>query len=223
MRVLLAESNRTVLASASKSLGRYGFGVDYCTNLSELLSMMSSVSYDCVIMHIDHPGGEGFSAINTARSLGIRAPILLITPKNSVEDRIKGLNSGADDCLTNPFIFDELLARIRALMRRGGPVRRDVLTAADLEMDLQTREVERAGKKIKLTAKEFSILEYMLRNKNRLLTREQIIDHVWNYDFDSYSNIVDVYIRYLRKKLDTGYDKKLITTVRGSGYMLKDE
>ena len=150
-------------------------------------------------------------------------PVLLLTAKDSVIDKVAGLDAGADDYLVKPFAFDELLARVRALMRRQTDVEGSSLSIADLTMDLLARKVQRGSKEITLTVKEFALLEYMLRNKQRILTRSQIADHVWNYSFDSGTNIVDVYIRYLRRKIDSDESQKLIHTIRGVGYILKEE
>lgn len=168
------------------------------------------------------PGKDGLSILKEMRNQGNLTPVLLLTARDSVEDRVRGLDCGADDYLVKPFSFDELLARIRVLLRRQGPERKNELTVADLTMNLSSHEVSRSNQKIELTSKEFAILEYLLRNKNRVLTRTQIVEHVWNFDFDCSSNIVDVYIRYLRSKIDEGFNLKLISTIRGSGYSIKE-
>ncbi|MGB9809604.1 MAG: winged helix-turn-helix domain-containing protein, partial [Caldanaerobacter sp.] len=149
-------------------------------------------------------------------------PVLMLTAKDSIEDKVKGLDTGADDYLTKPFELSELMARIRALLRRESPTKSPILKVADLELNTLTRQVKRGGKEINLTSKEFALLEYMMRNTGRVLTRSQIADHVWDYEFDGFSNIIDVYIRYLRKKIDDGFENKLIHTIRGSGYCLKE-
>lgn len=222
MRILLVEDNRTILDAVTKSFEKNGYSVDGCPNGTDALNYIDFGSYDCIVLDLVLPGTDGLSILKKIRGSGNPAPVLILSARDTVEDRIKGLDYGADDYLVKPFSLEELLARVRALLRRQSTDRKNELTAADLVMDLSNHVVIRSGKRIDLTTKEFAILEYLLRNKNRLLTRTQIVDHVWNYDFDCSSNIVDVYIRYLRTKLDEGFEKKLITTVRGSGYMLKE-
>ena len=222
MRLLLVEDNKSILNATAKVLEKSGYGVDTCDNGLEAQAYISSGEYDCIILDIMLPGKDGLSILLNMRDNNNQTPVLLLTAKDTIEDRVKGLDCGADDYLVKPFSVDELQARLRALLRRQGSERKNELTADDLIMDLTSHEVTRAGQKIELTSKEFSILEYLLRNKNRMLTRTQIVDHVWNYDFDSSSNIVDVYIRYLRTKIDDGFEKKLISTVRGGGYSIKE-
>ena len=194
-----------------------------CTgNGEEALSYLAMGSYDCIILDIMLPGKDGLSVLQAMRAKGDATPVLLLTARDSVEDRVKGLDSGADDYLVKPFSNDELSARIRALLRRRTDNKSNVLEFSDLKMDLIKREVSRADKSISLSAKEFSLLEYMMRNPDRVLTRAQMIEHVWNFDFDSDTNIINVYIRYLRGKIDKDHEIKLIHTVHGSGYMLRE-
>ncbi|MHB1421300.1 MAG: winged helix-turn-helix domain-containing protein, partial [Bacillota bacterium] len=181
-----------------------------------------TTEYDCIIFDIMLPIIDGISLLKNLRSNGKATPVLLLTAKDRVEDKVIGLDCGADDYLVKPFLFDELLARVRALLRRHSETRSHLLQISDLTLDLNTRQVTRAGQSIDLTTKEYSLLEYLLKNKGRMITRTQIADHVWDYDFDYNSNIVDVYIRYLRKKIDDGFSDKLIHTIRGSGYSLKE-
>ena len=220
--MLMVEDNKSILTSTAKWLSKAGYSVDACEDGMDAMSYLASSEYDCVILDIMLPGMDGISILREMRKCNNDTPVLLLTARDSIEDRVRGLDCGADDYLVKPFSLDELSARVRALMRRQGAERKNELAAADLIMDLSIHEVSRSNRKIELTSKEFSILEYLLRNKNRVLTREQIVEHVWNFDFDCSSNIVDVYIRYLRSKVDDGFDKKLISTVRGRGYSIKE-
>lgn len=222
MRLLLVEDNKSILTATAKCLEKSGYSVDTCRNGADAQSYISMGEFDCIILDIMLPGKDGLSILKEMRNQGNLTPVLLLTARDSVEDRVRGLDCGADDYLVKPFSFDELLARIRVLLRRQGPERKNELTVADLTMNLSSHEVSRLNQKIELTSKEFAILEYLLRNKNRVLTRTQIVEHVWNFDFDCSSNIVDVYIRYLRSKIDEGFNLKLISTIRGSGYSIKE-
>lgn len=187
------------------------------------MGFAGSYDYDLAILDIMLPKISGFEILKAIKSRNPLTPVLLLTAKDSVSDKVTGLDAGADDYLVKPFVFDELLARVRALLRRQTDIESSVLSIADLSLDLLTRKVQRGSKEITLTAKEFALLEYLLRNKQRVLTRGQIADHVWNYSFDSGTNVVDVYIRYLRRKIDDGESLKLIQTIRGVGYALKEE
>jgi len=218
----MVEDNKSILTATAKHIEKSGYSVDTCDNGLDAQSFIVTSVYDCIILDIMLPGLDGLSVLKNMRNCNNLTPVLLLTAKDSVEDRVKGLDYGADDYLVKPFSLDELLARLRALLRRQGSCRKNELEIADLVMNLSTHEVSRAGHKIELTSKEFAILEYLLRNRNCVLTRMQIVDHVWNFDFESSSNIVDVYIRYLRSKIDEGFEKKLISTRRGSGYTIKE-
>ena len=222
MRLLLVEDNKSILTATAKCLEKSGYSVDTCRNGADAQFYISMGKFDCIILDIMLPGKDGLSILKEMRNQGNLTPVLLLTARDTVEDRVRGLDCGADDYLVKPFSFDELLARIRVLLRRQGPDRKNELTVADLTMNLSNHEVSRSNRKIELTSKEFAILEYLLRNKNRVLTRTQIVEHVWNFDFDCSSNIVDVYIRYLRSKIDDGFNLKLISTIRGSGYSIKE-
>ena len=180
-------------------------------------------SYDLAILDIMMPKKDGLSVLRELRARGDATPVLLLTARDAVSDRVEGLDAGADDYLTKPFAFDELMARIRMLLRRGSPVKTDTLSIDGLTMELSSHRVTRGGREIQLSAREFAILEYLLRNRGSVLSRAQLESHVWDYDFEGGSNIVDVYVRYLRKKIDDPFDKKLIHTVRGVGYVLKEE
>ena len=222
MRILLVEDNRSILNATAKSLEKSGYSVDMCDDGLDAQSFISLTEYDCIVLDIMLPGMNGLSLLKEMRRSGNRSPVLLLTARDSVEDRVNGLDSGADDYLVKPFSLDELHARLRALLRRQDTDRKNELTASDLIMNPANHEVSRGERIIELTSKEFAILEYLMRNKNTVLSRIQIAEHVWNYDFDCSSNIVDVYIRHLRSKIDDGFDRKLIATVRGSGYTLKE-
>lgn len=222
MRLLFVEDEPDLREVLKKQLQGSGYSVDACGNGMEALDYMRLASYDTVILDIMLPGMDGLSVLKKMRTEGDKTPVLLLTARGSVEDRVAGLDLGADDYLVKPFAFDELLARLRVLLRRSGGQVSNVLRCGDLEMDLNSRSVSRAEREMQLSAKEFAVLEYLLRNQGVVLTRETIENHVWDYDFEGGSNVVDVYIRYLRKKVDDGFEKKMIQTVRGTGYVLKE-
>ena len=184
--------------------------------------MAESTEYDLILMDVMLPKKDGLSAIKEIREKNIQTPILCLTAKDTVDDIISGLDIGSDDYLTKPFAFAELVARVRALIRRGSQDRGAELYFADLRLDPVGHKVWRSSKEIDLTAKEYALLEYFMRNPNQVLTRTMIAEHVWDYTFDSFTNIIDVYVNYLRKKIDRDFDKKLIHTVRGVGYVLKE-
>lgn len=223
MRLLVVEDEPALLKSIARRLNEEGYSIDTAEDGEEAQDFIETAEYDCIILDIMLPAIDGLTILKRLRNNRVNTPVLILTAMDAIDDRVKGLDLGADDYLAKPFSFDELLARIRALLRRQVETRETVVTIADLALDTISHTVIRDGKNIELTAKEYSILEYMLKNKGRLLTRSQIADHVWNYDFDGNSNIVDVYIRYLRKKIDDNFDNKLIHTVRGSGYILQDK
>ena len=223
MRILFAEDERDLLDVAVKRLKAEGFGVDGCADGEEALSYIESTDYDLIILDIMMPKTDGLTVLKKIRRSGKNVPVLLLTAKDAVSDRVEGLDAGADDYLTKPYAFSELLARIRALLRRNGGTKSDVLKAADLEMELSTHRVTRGGVEIELSSKEFSLLESFMRNKGRVLSRGQLETQVWDYGFTGGSNVIDVYIRYLRKKIDDPFPQKLIHTVRGRGYMLKED
>ena len=187
------------------------------------MDYIDMASYDGMILDIMVPGKDGLTILKEVRDKGDDTPILMLTARDGIEDRVKGLDLGADDYLVKPFAFDELLARIRVMMRRKPQYTSNRLQAADLILDRDTKQVWRAGKEINLSAKEFMVLECLMRNQNIVLSRSQIEQNAWNYDFEGGSNVIDVYIRYLRKKIDEGFDRKLIQTVRGAGYVLRAE
>ena len=221
MRILIAEDEKELLSIIKRRLEDEDYAVDAVSNGIDALSYLASADYDAVILDVMMPGKNGFEVIKEYRENGGASPVLFLTARDAVDDRVQGLDSGADDYLVKPFSFKELLARLRAITRR--PKGRDggnILTAGSLKLDLASHKAMREGKEIDLSSKEFAILEFLMRNKGTILDRESIRDHVWSWDYDGESNVVDVYIRFLRKKIDDGFEEKLIQTVRGSGYMI---
>lgn len=222
MRLLVVEDEMHLQKLIKKRLVKEGYSVDACGNGAEAMDYLDAAEYDGVILDIMLPGMSGTDVLKTLRSKGNHVPVLFLTARDSIEDRVDGLDLGADDYLVKPFAFEELLARIRVMLRKRQTVPSDELVLADLTVDMRSRSVRRAGRLIELSSKEFAMLEYLMRNQGQVLSREQIENHVWDFDYEGGSNMVDVYIRYLRKKLDDGYEKKLIHTVRGAGYVMRD-
>jgi len=223
MRILVVEDEPNLNEVISKKLADEKFGVDSCFDGEEVFVYTEMVEYDAIILDIMLPKMDGLQVLKRLRAQGSNVPVLLLSAKGSVEDRVQGLNQGADDYLPKPFAFEELLARIRVMIRqRANYVQSNVFSLADLEVNCDTYEVRRAEEEIVLSGKEFAILEYMIHNVGVVLSREKIEEHIWNYDYEGGSNIVDVYIRYLRKKIDDKYKHKLIHTVRGIGYVLRE-
>lgn len=223
MRLLFAEDERDLNHILTKKLTEEGYSVDSCFDGEEALDFLLSADYDGVILDVMMPKKDGFEVLKEMHEEGIDAPVLFLTARDSIQDRVHGLDIGASDYLVKPFSMEELLARVRALTRRNVESKSSVLTACDLTMDTASHTVTRAGNQIDLSAKEYALLKYLLHNKNLVLSRETIEDHIWNFDYEGGTNVVDVYIRYLRKKIDDGYDTKLIGTVRGVGYVLRCE
>lgn len=221
MRILVAEDEKDLNRVIVKELIKNHYSVDACYDGQEALDYIRCAEYDAIILDIMMPIMSGTEVVHTLRKEKNPVPILFLTAKDSIEDRVAGLDIGADDYLVKPFAFDELLARIRAMIRRNSGNPDHCLTEANLKVDCNTRCVYRDNIEIELSNKEFAILEYLIRNKGIVLSRERIEQHVWNYDYEGGSNVVDVYIRYLRKKIDDAYEPKLIHTIRGSGYVLK--
>lgn len=223
MRILVAEDEQDLNRLMVQALERAGYSVDSCYDGADALDYAAGADYDCILLDIMMPKADGRTVLRTLRSRGCAVPVIFLTALDSVQDRIDGLDLGADDYLVKPFDMAELLARIRAATRKYGGQKTTVLTAGDLNLDTVTHGVTRAGQTINLSAKEYAILEYLLRNKGAVLSRAQLENHIWNYDYAGGSNVVDVYIAYLRKKVDAPFDKKLIHTVRGAGWVLREE
>lgn len=223
MKILVVEDEKKVASFIQRGLEEENFTVEIATNGEEGIAMAESNHYDLILMDIMLPKKDGLTVIKELRSNGINTPMLCLTAKDSVEDIVAGLDSGSDDYLTKPFAFAELLARVKALVRRGAQDRGAEVYFADLRLDPVTHKVWRSEKEIDLTTKEYGLLEYFMRNPNQVLTRAMIAEHVWDYTFDSFTNIIDVYVNYLRKKVDKDHSKKLIHTIRGVGYVLKED
>ena len=223
MRILVVEDEKKVASFIKRGLEEENFTVDMAYDGEEGLYMAEANPYDLILMDLMLPKMDGLAVIKALRGKGNKTPVLCLTAKDTVEDIVSGLDSGSDDYLTKPFAFAELVARVRALLRRGVQDRGAEIRFADLRLDPVAHKVWRGGKEIDLTAKEYSLLEYFMRNPDQILTRTMIAEHVWDYTFDSFTNIIDVYVNYLRKKIDRDADKKLIHTVRGVGYILKEE
>ena len=227
MRILVVEDEKNLNDIIVKRLILEKYGVDTCFNGNDALEYIFSTEYDVIVSDIMLPGIDGFEILKRIREKGIKTPVLLLTALDGIEDRVKGLDYGADDYLVKPFAFDELMARIRVLLRRnstnGNSNASNIFSIANLTVNCNSHDVFRDDVSIKLSTREFTILEYMIRNKERVLSREQIEQHIWNYDYEGGTNVIDVYIRYLRKKIDKDFEPKLIHTVRGIGYVLKVE
>lgn len=223
MRVLVVEDEPKLNELISNKLSLASYSVDSCLNGLEALDFVRCAEYDGIILDIMLPGMNGLEVLRTLRGNGCRTPVLLLTAKDTVADRVNGLDAGADDYLVKPFVFEELMARVRVMMRHGAQAVTDVFTVADLVVDCKARSVKRSDASITLTSREFDILEYMIRHAGTVLSRERIGQHIWSYDYEGGSNVVDVYVRYLRKKLDDGYEPKLLHTIRGVGYVLRKE
>lgn len=221
MRLLIVEDNQRLSQSLKLSLEEEGYAVDQAYDGQEGLDFAESAPYDALILDILLPKMDGLEVCRALRQRKLQTPILLLTARDTVSDRVKGLDSGADDYLVKPFALNELLARLRALLRRNGTQRGPLLEIADLSIDPATHLVERAGQAISLTAKEYALLEYFMRHPNQMITREMIENHIWSYDFECTSNVVDVYLRRLRRKIDDPAAIKLFETIRGSGYRLR--
>jgi len=223
MRVLLVEDEKKVASFIKKGLEEHGYAVDLASDGKTGLAMALDQIHDLMILDINLPEIDGLTALQQIRVKQVTTPVLLLTIRATIEDKVIGLDTGADDYLSKPFSFEELLARVRALLRRRTEVKSPVLTVADLSLDPASRQVFRKGNRIELTLKEFAILEYFMRSVGRVLTRSMIIDHVWDYDFDAETNVVDVYVNYLRNKIDAPYHPKLLHTIRGTGYVMREE
>jgi len=223
MRILIAEDERDLNEIITKKLLSDGYSVDSCHDGQEAMNILSYTEYDAIILDIMMPKADGLSVLRFLRSLGKTTPVLLLTARDSISDRVRGLDGGANDYLVKPFSFEELSARIRAMLRTSLGATSNVLTAGDLVLDCKSHSVKRGGSPISLSAREYALLEYMLFNKGIVLSREKIENHIWNFDYEGGTNVVDVYISYLRKKIDDGHSRRLIHTVRGRGYVLREE
>jgi heavy metal response regulator len=223
MRILVVEDERKVANFIRKGLQEEGHAVDVAYDGVEGEYLAEVNDYDTIILDIMLPKKDGIEVLKSLRSRELHTPVLLLTARDSTEDKVKGLDCGADDYLTKPFAYDEFLARVRVLLRRGSAEGTAALSYADLTLNPLTRKAERNENVIDLTAKEYSLLEYFLRNPERVLTRSMISEHVWDFNFDSFTNVIDVYVNHLRNKVDKGHPNKLIHTVRGAGYILKEE
>jgi two-component system copper resistance phosphate regulon response regulator CusR len=223
MRILIVEDEEKVSRFIVRGLAAEGFAVDAAAEGPSGLELATTYNYDLVVLDLMLPGLSGTEVLRQIRRADHRVPILMLTARDAVADKVEHLEAGADDYLTKPFAFAELMARVKALLRRGSVERPNVLRVADLEVDRLSQQVRRAGKRIELTAKEYALLEYLAANAGRVLSRTMIIDHVWDESFDGATNIVDVYVRHLRSKVDESHTRKLIRTVRGVGYKISDE
>ncbi|WP_304181999.1 response regulator transcription factor [Leptotrichia trevisanii] len=221
MRLLVVEDEKKLNDLITKKLEKEYYGVDSCFDGEEAIRYVEGTEYDAVILDIMLPKLDGFEVIKRIRVKKNKVPILLLTARDNIDDKVKGLDYGADDYLVKPFIFEELMARIRVLLRRNSGNADNVITIANLKVDLDAKLVFRDDVLIKLSGREYSILEYLIRNKGKILPRERIENHIWNYEYEGGTNVIDVYIRYLRKKIDDSYTPKLIHTVRGLGYVLR--
>jgi heavy metal response regulator len=223
MRILVVEDEKKVARFIQQGLEEEHYSVDVANDGEKGAVMAEIQTYDLIILDVMLPSMNGFEITRRLRSSKLTTPILMLTAKTATDDKVAGLDSGADDYLTKPFAFAELLARVRSLLRRGSLEKTTLLTCADLELDTVTHKARRAGKQIDLTAKEYALLEYFLRNKDRVLSRTIISEHIWDYNFDTGTNLIDVYVNHLRNKIDSGFDRRLIHTVRGVGYVLRED
>lgn len=222
MRTLVVEDDKKIASFVVKGLKQSGFAVDHCADGESGFLLARTTPYDAAIIDIMLPKVDGLSLVQQLRREGIRTPVIILSAKATVDDRVKGLQAGGDDYLTKPFAFSELLARVQALIRRATQASEPTrLTVGDLTLDLLTREVSRAGQKIELQTREFSLLEYLMRHAGRVVTKTMILEHVWDYSFDPQTNVVDVLVHRLRSKVDKEFPRKMISTLRGVGYVLK--
>ena len=223
MKILIVEDEKKVAKFVQQGLEEEHYAVDVVHDGDHGSIAALTKDYDLIILDILLPKRDGITIVKELRAQRITTPVLMLTAKTSIDNKVEGLDSGADDYLTKPFSFAELLARVRSLLRRGAVEKSTVLKVADLHLDTVAHKAKRGDKVIELTAREYALLEYFMRNVNRALTRTIISEHIWNYNFDTGTNVVDVYVNHLRSKVDEGFSKRLIHTVRGVGYVLKDE
>jgi DNA-binding response OmpR family regulator len=223
MRILVVEDEEKVAAFIKRGLEQSSYTVDLAGSGEEALDCVAAMAYDLVIMDVMLPKMSGLDAVRELRKMKLQTPVLALTARDSLDDKILGLDAGCDDYLPKPFAFQELLARVRALLRRATVVRLPTLQYRDLALDPATRTVMRGGKRVELTNKEYALLEYLMRYPEQVLTRNVLLENVWGYDFDTPSNVLEVYMNFLRKKIDARSDRKLLHTVRGVGYVLREE
>lgn len=223
MRILVAEDEKDLNRMITARMKEDQYSVDSCFDGSEALEFLECADYDAVILDIMMPHVDGLAVLRKMRSRNDNTPVLLLTAKDSIEDRVQGLDAGANDYLVKPFAFEELLARVRVLLRKPSDTPGTCYRVRNLEVHVDTRQVTRGGKEISLSGKEFALLRYMVQNAGIVLSRDRLEQHLWNFDYAGSSNVIDVYIRYLRRKIDDGHETKLIHTVRGAGYVLKDD
>ncbi|MBQ6401872.1 MAG: response regulator transcription factor [Firmicutes bacterium] len=223
MRILIAEDEQDLNELMQKKLTREGYSVDACIDGRDAVEYLASGHYDAAILDIMMPGMSGLAVLEEIRKRDIPTPVISLTARDSVEDRVRGLDAGAADYIIKPFSFKELMARLRVLMRKTWQTESNVLEVGDLKLDTASQRVNRGERNIDLSTREYALLQYMMLNKGVVLTRDQIENHVWNYDYEGGTNVVDVYIRYLRRKIDEGEEKKLIHTVWGRGYVLRED
>jgi two-component system OmpR family response regulator len=221
VRILVVEDEIKMARSIRRGLEQEGYAVDAVGDGEEALFRATEFDYDAIVLDLMLPGVDGFSVCQTLRTRGRWAPVIILTARDALEDRIRGLDIGADDYLVKPFAFGELLARLRALLRRDPGTRAPVLTVGDVMLDPASHEVTRAGQPVDLSGREFALLEYLMRRAGEVVTRASILEHVWDYNYDGLSNVVDVYVSYLRRKLERPFDSEFIRTVRGVGYVLR--
>ncbi len=223
MRILVVEDEPKVASFIRRALEEESYAVDVCVDGQKGLDWAQSIDYDLIILDLMLPGIPGLELLKQLRMKGVKTPVVILTARSEVDQRVKGLDAGADDYLTKPFAIEELLARTRSLFRRAGGVPSGILQVGDLMLNPVTRDVTRGDQRIELTTKEYALLEYLMRNAGRVLTRPMITEHVWDLDFDTFTNVIDVYISYLRNKIDRGREQSLIQTVRGSGYVMRTD
>jgi len=223
MRILVIEDEKKVAKFLQQGLEEERYTVDVVHDGEAGSHLALTEKFDLIILDILLPKKDGITLLKEIRGKRISTPVLLLTAKSAIDDKVEGLDAGADDYLTKPFAFAELIARVRSLLRRGAAEKWTILEVADLQLDTVAHKAKRVDKVIELTGKEYALLEYFMRNVNRVLTRTLISEHIWNYNFDTGTNVIDVYMNHLRSKIDDGFDKKLLHTVRGVGYVLKDD
>lgn len=223
MRILLAEDEKDLNHILVQKLTQDGYSVDSCYDGQEAMDILTYTKYDAVILDIMMPKADGFAVLSFIRQRNDDTPVLFLTAKDSISDRVKGLDSGANDYLIKPFSLEELCARLRSMLRTSHGQISNILSVGDLTLDCSSHHVARAGKEITLSSKEYALLEYLMHNQGLILSREKIENHIWNFDYEGGTNVVDVYISYLRRKIDSGHERHLIHTVRGRGYVLRED